>query len=307
MGARGRPRPTWGLVEGDAIAPGRTVLRQLGGGRRYEVFLVWDDHRLAVLVAKVLRPDQASDPVALRDLGREAEALARLSHPVIVRGFDAVTDGRFPHLVTEHLEGPTLRELIDRDGALALEQALPLGLHVGSALHYMAGEGMVHLDVKPENIVMGAPPRLIDLSVARSVEAARRLRTRGRHRRATWRRSSATRARGTLGPPADVFGLAATLHHAVGGQPAVPAARHATSRSSCTIRSRCRGACRGGWPSCCGAALAREPGRPADRRRAGGRAGAAGRRPAAADGARAARVAARAVGARAPANVNCAG
>jgi len=77
----GRVRPTWGFDEGDAIAPGRTVLRQLGGGRRYEVFLVWDDHRLAVLVAKVLRPDQAGDAVALRELQREAEALERLGSP----------------------------------------------------------------------------------------------------------------------------------------------------------------------------------------------------------------------------------
>ena len=178
---------------------------------------------------------------------------------MIVRGFDAVTDGRFPHLVTEHLEGPTLRELIDRDGALAPEQALPLGLHAASALHYMAGEGMVHLDVKPENIVMGAPPRLIDLSVARSVEAARRLRTaigtdaymapeqcdpargadRPAGRRVRARRDAASRGR---------------------RQPAVPAPRHATSRSSCTTRSRCRGGCRGGSRSCCGPALAREPG-----------------------------------------------
>jgi serine/threonine protein kinase len=217
----GRPRPTWGLVEGDAIAPGRSVLRRLGGGRRYEVFLVWDDRRLAVLVAKLLRPDQAGNPAALLDLGREAEALARLSHPVIVRGFDAVTDGRFPHLVTEHLEGPTLAELIERDGALAPEQALPLGLHAASALHYMAGEGMVHLDVKPENIVMGAPPRLIDLSVARSVEAARRLRT-AIGTDAYMAPEQCDPRRAAVGPPADVFGLAATLHHAVGGERPFP-------------------------------------------------------------------------------------
>ena len=108
-----RPRPTWGLVEGDAIAPGRTVLRSLGGGRRYEVFLVWDDHRLAVLVAKLLRPELASDPAALRELADEAEALGRLAHPVLVRGYDVVADGRFPHLLIEHLEGPTLAELIE--------------------------------------------------------------------------------------------------------------------------------------------------------------------------------------------------
>jgi serine/threonine protein kinase len=216
-----RERPTWGLDEGDAIAPGRTVLGRLGGGRRYEVFLVWDDHRLAVLVAKVLRPDHASDPVGLRELEREAEALSRLAHPAIVRGFDAVTGGHFPHLLIEHLEGPTLCDLILRDGALAVEQALPLGLHVAAALHYLAGEGMVHLDVKPENVVMGAPPRLIDLSVARPVEEARRLRT-PVGTDGYMAPEQCDPAAGEIGPPADVFGLAATLWHAVGGQRPFP-------------------------------------------------------------------------------------
>jgi serine/threonine protein kinase len=108
-----------------------------------------------------------------------------------------------------------------RDGAIAVEQALPLGLHVAAALHYLAGEGMVHLDVKPENIVMGAPPRLIDLSVARTVEAARRLRcaigTDG-----YMAPEQCDPERGPIGPPADVFGLAATLYHAVGGRRPFP-------------------------------------------------------------------------------------
>ena len=228
----GRERPTWGLAEGDVIAPGRTVLRRLGGGRRYEVFLVWDDHRLAVLVAKLLRPDQATDAVALRDLEREGVALARLAHPVVVRGFETVSQRsggeasgrdrwRFPHLLLEHLEGPTLHELIERDGPLSLEQALPLGLHVASALHYLAGEGMVHLDVKPDNVVMGAPPRLIDLSVARPVEEAARLR-KPVGTDAYMAPEQCDNSRGTVGSPADVFGLAATLHHAVAGERPFP-------------------------------------------------------------------------------------
>jgi serine/threonine protein kinase len=206
-----RERPTWGLEEGDAIGPGRAVLRRLGGGRRFEVFLVWDDHRLSVLVAKVLRPDQAGH---LRDLVREGEALARLAHPVIVRGFETAVDGRFPHLLLEHLEGPTLRELVERDGALPLEQTLPLALHMASALHYLAAEGMVHLDVKPDNIVMGAPPRLIDFSVARSVAEAARLR---RPVGTDAYMAPEQRRAGSVGPAADVFGLCATLHHAVAG------------------------------------------------------------------------------------------
>ena len=114
-----RERPTWGLAEGDEIAPGRTVLRRIGGGSRYEAFLVWDEHRLAILVAKVLRPDQAR---AMPDLLEEADLLARLAHPVVVRGFGAVTDGRYPHLLLEHLEGPTLAELLRTHGGQLLNE-----------------------------------------------------------------------------------------------------------------------------------------------------------------------------------------
>jgi serine/threonine-protein kinase len=213
--AERRPRPTWGLAEGDELAPGRTILRRIGGGRRYEAMLVWDEHRLAVLVAKVLRPDHAKEPGALRDLQREAGLLARLAHPVVVRGFGAMIDGRFPHLVLEHLDGPTLDELLARDGALALEQLLPLGLHVASALHYLAAEDVVHLDVKPSNVVMGAPPRLIDLSVARTREEAARLRSPiGTD---AYMAPEQCEPDGRLGPPADIFGLAATLYTALTG------------------------------------------------------------------------------------------
>ncbi|HWT24960.1 MAG TPA: serine/threonine-protein kinase, partial [Solirubrobacteraceae bacterium] len=220
---RARERPTWGLAPGDELAPGRTVLRRLGGGARYEVFLVWDEHHLAVLVAKVLRPDHATDPGALRDLTREAGALSSLAHPVVVRCFDAVLDGRLPHLVTEHLEGPTLRELVDAGDLPALEQLLPLAMHLASALHYMAAEGWVHLDVKPANVVMGTPPRLIDLSVARTLARARRLA--GPTGTDAYMAPEQCRARhgdGVAGPPADVWGLGATLHVAVAGTPPFP-------------------------------------------------------------------------------------
>ena len=151
-----------------------------------------------------------------RDLEREAALLARLAHPVVVRGFGAVLDGRFPHLVLEHLDGPTLAELLERQGPLALEQLLPLALHVASALHYLAAEGIVHLDVKPSNIVMGGPPRLIDLSVARDVASAARLR-RPVGTDGYMAPEQCDAAFGPIGPAADVFGLAATLHHAIAG------------------------------------------------------------------------------------------
>src|SRR3954447_20494812 len=99
--SRTQSAASWAFAEGDPIAPGRTVLDFLGGGNRYEVYLVWDDRLFAVMVAKVLRPDQADDPGALRDLRKEAEALERLAHPVIVRGYAAVLDGQYPHVLIE--------------------------------------------------------------------------------------------------------------------------------------------------------------------------------------------------------------
>src|SRR5918999_460337 len=131
-------KQTWGLAEGDGIAPGRSVLKLIGGGHRYEVYLVWDDKLFAVMVAKVLRPDIAGDESDIRGLRRESEALDRLSHPVLMRGFGADSKGPCPHVLVEHLEGPTLRRLVRRGGPLPLEQLLPLAAHVAAALSYMA-------------------------------------------------------------------------------------------------------------------------------------------------------------------------
>lgn len=216
-------RESWELEPGAEIAPGRTVLKALGGGKRYEVLLVWDDHLYAVTVAKLLRPGHAEDERALRELREEAEALERLAHPVIVRGFDAVLDGPRPHLLIEHLEGPTLRSLIRRGGTLPMEQLLPLAAHVAAALQYMANEGWVHLDVKPDNIVMGVPPRLIDLSIARTFERAARLRgSIGTDAYMAPEQCDADAHRGEVGAPADVWGLGATLHHAIAGEVPFP-------------------------------------------------------------------------------------
>ncbi len=209
-------KQSWELAEGHEIAPGRTVLKPLGGGHRYEVYLVWDEHLFAVTVAKLVRPDLVADEGTLRGLRREREALNALAHPVILRGFGADLDGPYPHVLVEHLEGPTLRRLIKRGGPLAAEQLLPLALHLAAAIHYMASEGWVHLDLKPDNVVMGIPPRVIDLSLARTLERAKRLRDYiGSN---AYMPPEQCVPNEDVGPPADVWGLGATLYHAVAGR-----------------------------------------------------------------------------------------
>jgi eukaryotic-like serine/threonine-protein kinase len=165
----------------------------------------------------VVRPDQVGDEGALRGLRREYRLARSLDHPVLVRAFDLVEDGPRPHLVLEHLDGPRLSSLLRRHGPLPPQQLLPLGIEVASALHYLHREDVVHLDVKPSNIIMGAPPRLIDLSIARPVEAAARLDyTVGTDRYLAPEQADPPHS-GVPGPPADVFGLGATLFEAHAG------------------------------------------------------------------------------------------
>lgn len=215
---------SWEFEQGEELHPGRIVLKPIGGGNRYEVVLVWDESLYALGVAKVLRPDQAEDEKALRDLGREVEALNALAHPTLVRSFDAVLGGPRPHVLIEHLEGPSLRRLIKRDGAIPLEQLLPLAAHVAGALQYMAQAGYVHLDVKPDNIVMGLPPRLLDLSIARTLERAGR--TDGPLGTDPYMAPEQCLPRdeapAPIGPATDVWGLGATLFHAVSGEKPFP-------------------------------------------------------------------------------------
>ena len=208
----------WNFAEGDQIAPGRTAIKLLGGGFRYEAYLAWDDHLYALVVIKVVRPGLVEDARTLRGLESEIELLERLSHPVVLRAFDSDLDGPRPHLVVEHLEGPRLSSLLRRYGPLPPEQLVPLALQLCSAIHYLAEEGVAHLDVKPSNVIMAGPPRLIDLSVACTHEECAGLRS-AVGTDAYMSPEQCRPGEGVpIGPPADAWGVGATLFRAASGE-----------------------------------------------------------------------------------------
>lgn len=207
----------WDFEEGVEIVPGRHALRLLGGGTRYEAYLAWDDTLYSLVVVKILRPDRTDDERTLRGLRDEARSLQRVNHPVLMRCFDAVLDGPRPHIVLEFLEGPRLSTLLRKYGPLPLEQLLPLGCQLCSALYYMSQREMIHLDVKPRNIIMAAPPRLIDLSIARSFAEAKAV-TSPIGTDAYMSPEQCRPQGGTaIGPPADVWGVGVTLFESAAG------------------------------------------------------------------------------------------
>ena len=213
----GRVRDSWGFVEGDPITRELTAMKLLGGGEAYEAYLAFDDITYGPVVVKVVRPGQVDDETSLRGLRREVETLTRVNHPAVVRGLRSEVTGDRPHVVLEHFDGPRLSSLIRRYGPLQEQQYLPLAIEVASALHYLGRLGYVHLDIKPSNIIMGAPARLIDLSVARTVEAAACLdHPIGTDPYMAPEQCEPPRT-GTPGPESDVWGLGATLFEAIAG------------------------------------------------------------------------------------------
>jgi eukaryotic-like serine/threonine-protein kinase len=226
--ARGDQHPVgtmsaWALTAMDTLAPGRRVVRRLGGGSAHEAFLVEDDER-GRAVAKLPRPHLAGDPHCLLRLRGEGRALQRLAHPALPRHFDTVLSGPHPHLLLEHVPGPTLRAAVLAQTRLPVPLVAALGAAIARALAHIAAAGWVHLDVKPSNIVLNVRPRLIDLELAQPAEdAARMTRPAG-----TWAYMppEQRRAGAAVGPPSDVFSLAAALHEALAGRlltsPSVP-------------------------------------------------------------------------------------
>ena len=204
----------WGLVEGEPIGPGFDAIKPLGGGKAFQAYLAWDVRRHTLVVAKLVRPHIVDDEVTLAALRREAAALVRLSHPVLPRLFDAHVEGERPFIVLELLDGPRLSTVIRRY-RVAIEQVLPLALQLCSVLHYLSEEGWVHLDVKPSNVILSSQPRLIDLSIARPVEDARRLASPAGTDRYMAPEQCERALFDLIGPPTDMWGLGVTLYEAL--------------------------------------------------------------------------------------------
>ena len=210
---------SWDLREGDPITPELTALRLLGGGSAYEAFLAFDEITYGPVVVKVVRPTEVDDPETLHGLEREATALDVAHHPVVARGLRYDVDGPRPHLVLEHVEGPRLSTLIRRSGRLSEQQYLPLAVDVASALHYFRHVDVCHLDIKPSNLIMGSPARLIDLSVARSSASAAAIDgVIGTDAYLAPEQADPGAGGAVPGFASDVWGLGATLFHAIAGE-----------------------------------------------------------------------------------------
>jgi eukaryotic-like serine/threonine-protein kinase len=155
------------LSAGTRLGP-YEILAPIGAGGMGEVYRARDTRLGRDVAVKVLPEDVTGDARALARFESEARAVAALSHPNILALFDVGKEGSVSFVVTELLEGETLRGPLSR-GPLPLRKALDVGLQVAEGLAAAHGKGIVHRDVKPENVFLtrDGHAKLLDFGLAR--------------------------------------------------------------------------------------------------------------------------------------------
>lgn len=202
----------------NALAPQYEVERELGTGGMGSVFLAGDPNLDRYVAIKVLRPDLASE-VAPERFQREARVLARLKHPNIVPVYQAGEAGGLSYYVMDFVEGETLAQRLKR-GTMPKSEALRLADNLLSALAAAHQEGIIHRDVKPENIfLVGDRAVLVDFGIAKPVEESGEPLTADDRRVGTPAYMAPEQFTGDVVTPAtDIYAVGMSLYEALTGR-----------------------------------------------------------------------------------------
>jgi len=155
-----------------ALAGRYEIERPLGRGGMATVYLARDAKHGRQVALKVLRPELAATLGSERFL-REIQVSARLTHPHILALYDSGDSDGLLYYVMPYIEGESLRDRLSRETRLPMADAVKLGREVADALDYAHSRGVIHRDVKPENVLLGAGHAIVaDFGIARAVHVA---------------------------------------------------------------------------------------------------------------------------------------
>jgi len=162
-------------MKGEVI-DGRYELEQLvGSGGMSSVYRAHDRMLERKVALKILHQRYGEDAEYLERFRREARAVAQLAHPNIVTVIDRGEDQGRQFIVFEYVEGDNLKQVVDRVGPLPVEQAIEYGIAIARALAFAHEHGIVHRDVKPQNVLLNGDGRakVTDFGIARSLDVER--------------------------------------------------------------------------------------------------------------------------------------
>lgn len=199
------------FAQGTLVAPGCEAIAHLARSNGYDVYDAWSLERGCRVAVKVVRPDRRGEAAVGRRLLAEGRLLMRLRHPHLVACYEVHAAPRAA-IVLETIGGETLAHMLDRRGRLPARELGQLGVQLCSAVGFLHRGGLLHLDLKPANVIAEAGrAKLIDLSHARRP---------GRVPRGfgTWCYQAPEQARGgRVAAAADVWGVGGLLYEAATG------------------------------------------------------------------------------------------
>ena len=158
---------------GEVLADRYELEELVGAGGMSSVYRAHDRMLDRKVALKVLHQQYAEDDEYVERFRREARAVAALSHPNIVTVIDrGEADGR-PFIVFEYVDGANLKQLIERRGPAPVEYALELGIQIARGLSFAHQQGLVHRDVKPQNVLLNGDgqAKVTDFGIARELDA----------------------------------------------------------------------------------------------------------------------------------------
>ncbi|HMO57599.1 MAG TPA: protein kinase, partial [Roseiflexaceae bacterium] len=193
--------------------------QKIGDGGMARVYRARDLRLNRRVAVKVLHSHHAADDGFLRRFHHEAQAAANLHHPAIVDVYDVGQDNDIHYIVMEYVDGSDLKSLILRQGALPIEQALAIAADAADGLEAAHRVGMIHRDVKPQNIMISADgnAKLTDFGIAKSNLSTAMTETGVTFGTADY--ISPEQARGLpVSPRSDIYSLGVTLYEMLTGR-----------------------------------------------------------------------------------------
>lgn len=199
----------------------------VGGGGMGAVFRATDSSMGRTVAVKVLSRDH-TDEETIRRFRNEAQSAARLDHPNIARAYYVGEHEGWNYIVFEFVQGTNLRDLVEKQGPLPIEQALNYTLQVAQALEHAAGRDVVHRDIKPSNVLVtpAGEIKVVDMGLARlhQMESSSDDLTASGVTLGTFDYISPEQARDPrmADSRSDIYSLGCTLYYMLAGRPPFP-------------------------------------------------------------------------------------
>ncbi|SCW40490.1 serine/threonine protein kinase [Ruminococcaceae bacterium YRB3002] len=206
--------------EGMTFAGKYRIVRLIGRGGMANVYLATDITSGVNVAIKILKPEFSSDEEFIRRFDTEAKAVSMLNHANIVKVFGVGHEANFRYIVQEYVEGITVKELINQNGHLDWKVAVPIVIQVGMALENAHQNGIVHRDIKPQNILISRDriAKITDFGIARASTNSTITMTSGGAMGSVHYFSPEQARGGNVGPASDIYSVGVMLFEMVTGR-----------------------------------------------------------------------------------------